>query len=45
VTLYQGLDDPLVGHATEADWQAHIERLKTVGQDETAFDYGTGRFG
>src|SRR5262249_19756338 len=28
VTLYQGLDDPLVGHATEADWQAHVERLK-----------------
>jgi hypothetical protein len=28
VTFYQGLSDPWVGHATEADWQAHIERLK-----------------
>src|SRR6266576_2453909 len=26
--FYRGLDDPLVGHATELDWQNHIERLK-----------------
>jgi hypothetical protein len=26
--FYRGLEDPWVGHATEIDWQNHIERLK-----------------
>jgi len=27
-TFYTGLEDPLVGHATEEDWQGHISRLQ-----------------